>query len=124
MPHIFYAGYNKEFIPLATQIFKDLGKDVGTMVYDHQNPQKLLEAGAKVILARGDTANRIRSKLDIPVVEIPIPFDDMINCLLEASKMGKNIGVVGYNNLLSGLELLNPLLNINIKQVFANNPDA
>lgn len=123
MPHIYYAAYNEDLIPLTIQIFKDLGKDVGAMVYDHQNPQKMLETGAKVLLSRGDTANRIRSKLDIPVVEIPIPFDDMIKCLLEASKMGKNIGVVGYNNLLSGLELLNPLLNINIKQVFANNPE-
>lgn len=123
MPHIYYAAYNEDLIPLTIQIFKDLGKDVGAMVYDHQNPQKLLETGAKVFLSRGDTANRIRSKLDVPVVEIPIPFDDMIKCLLEASKMGKNIGVVGYNNLLSGLELLNPLLNINIKQVFANNPE-
>lgn len=123
MPHIYYAAYNEDLIPLTIQIFKDLGKDVGAMVYDHQNPRKMLETGAKVLLSRGDTANRIRSKLDIPVVEIPIPFDDMIKCLLEASKMGKNIGVVGYNNLLSGLELLNPLLNINIKQVFANNPE-
>ncbi|WP_313164858.1 sigma 54-interacting transcriptional regulator [Sedimentibacter sp.] len=123
MPHIYYAAYSEDLIPLTIQIFKDLGKDVGAMVYDHQNPQKLLETGAKVFLSRGDTANRIRSKLDVPVVEIPIPFDDMIKCLLEASKMGKNIGVVGYNNLLSGLELLNPLLNINIKQVFANNPE-
>ncbi|WP_312813331.1 sigma 54-interacting transcriptional regulator [Sedimentibacter sp.] len=123
MPHIYYAAYNEDLIPLTIQIFKDLGKDVGAMVYDHQNPQKMLETGAKVLLSRGDTANRIRSKLDVPVVEIPIPFDDMIKCLLEASKMGKNIGVVGYNNLLSGLELLNPLLNINIKQVFANNPE-
>lgn len=123
MPHIYYAAYNEDLIPLTFQIFKDLGKDAGAMVYDHENPQKILETGAKVLLARGDTANRIRSKLDIPVVEIPIPFDDMIKCLLEASKMGKNIGVVGYNNLLSGLELLNPLLNINIKQVFATTPE-
>lgn len=123
MPHIYYAAYNEDLIPLTLQIFQDLGKEVGAMVYDQQNPQKLLETGAKVFLARGATAKRVRNNLDIPVVEIPIPFDDMIKCLLEASKMGKNIGVVGYNNLLSGLESLNPLLNINIKQAFANNPE-
>ncbi|WP_326908075.1 sigma 54-interacting transcriptional regulator [Sedimentibacter sp. MB31-C6] len=123
MPHIYYAAYNEDLISLTNEVFKDLGKDVGVLVYDPQNPQSLIETGVKVVLARGGTANRIRNTLDIPVVEIPIPFDDMIKILLEASKMGKNIGVVGYNNLLSGLELLNPLLNINIKQVFANNPE-
>jgi len=123
MQYIYYAAYNEDFIPLTIQIFHELGIDAGTVVYDTQNPQKLIEIGAKVVLARGGTASRIRETLDIHVVDIPIPFEDMIRALTKASKMGKNIGVVGYDNLLSGLELLNPLLNINIKQVFGNNQE-
>ena len=41
--------------------------------------------------------------------------------MIKASKLGKKIGVIGYGNLIRGLDLLNPLLNINIKQVFADN---
>ncbi|MFR3755256.1 MAG: PrpR N-terminal domain-containing protein [Enterocloster sp.] len=33
--------------------------------------------------------------------------------------MCRNIGVIGYNNLLSGLECLNPILNVSIRQIFA-----
>nr|WP_312579778.1 sigma 54-interacting transcriptional regulator [Sedimentibacter sp.] len=123
MPNIYYAAYNEDLIPLTNQIFKELGIDAGTVVYDPQNPQKLIDIGAKVVLARGGTASRIRNALDIHVVDIPIPFEDMIRALIKAGKMGKNIGVVGYDNLLRGLELLNPLLNINIKQVFGDNQE-
>lgn len=121
MKYICYAAYNEDFIPLAEETFKKLGKEVDIQVYDQQNPQRLIERGIKVVLARGGTAMRIRNTLDMPVVEIPIPFEDMIQALLKASKMGKKIGVVGYNNLLKGLDLLNPILNVNIKQEFANN---
>ncbi|MCQ1529441.1 sigma 54-interacting transcriptional regulator [Lutispora saccharofermentans] len=120
MKYICYAAYNEDFIPLAEGIFKKMGKDVDIQIYDPRNPQKLIESGIKVALARGGTAMKIRKALDIPVVEIPIPFEDMIQALLKASKMGKNIGVIGYNNLLKGLDLLNPILNVNIKQEFAN----
>ena len=79
----------------------------------------MLRRGVSVILGRGATALRIRKVVDLPVVEIPIPFEDMADTLIEASRYGKNIGVIGYNNLLSGLERLNPILNINIRQIFA-----
>ncbi|WZL72385.1 sigma 54-interacting transcriptional regulator [Clostridiaceae bacterium 35-E11] len=121
MKYICYAAFSEDFVILAHKIFKKLGKTVEIQVWDPQNPLKLINDGVKVIMARGGTAIRIRNTLDIPVVEIPIPFEDIMQALLKASKIGRNIGVIGYNNLLKGLDLLNPLLNINIKQIFANN---
>ena len=79
----------------------------------------MLRRGVSVILGRGATALRIRKVVDLPVVEIPIPFEDMADTLIEASRYGRNIGVIGYNNLLSGLECLNPILNVSIRQIFA-----
>lgn len=118
MNYICYVAYNKDFFPLVDKIFQKLGVKIGMLVYDPKNPQKLIEAGVKVALARGGTAIRIRETLNIPVVEIPIPFKDMVETLLKASKMGKNVGIIGYDNLLKGIDLLNPLLNINIEQAF------
>jgi transcriptional regulator with PAS, ATPase and Fis domain len=119
MGDICYAAYNEDFIPLAKKIFNEMEKDVQIKIYNRENPEALLENGAKVFLARGGTAKRIRTNLNVPVVEIPIPFEDIIEALSKASIQGKNIGVIGYDNLLQGLELLNPLLNINIRQEFA-----
>lgn len=123
MKNICYAAYNEDLIPLADRIFKKLQKDVAIQIYDPGNPQKLVDSGFKVIMARGRTAMRIRHSTNLPVVEIPIPFEDMIQVLIKASEMGKNIGVVGFSNLLKGLDLLNPLSNINIKQLFASGED-
>lgn len=123
MKNICYAAYNEDLIPLADRIFKKLKKDVAIQIYDPGNPQKLVDSGFKVIMARGRTAMRIRNATNLPVVEIPIPFEDMIQVLIKASEMGKNIGVVGFSNLLKGLDLLNPLSNINIKQLFASGED-
>ncbi|WP_333637994.1 sigma 54-interacting transcriptional regulator [Tissierella praeacuta] len=121
MSYICYAAFNEDLIELADSIFKKMGKDVDIQIYDPQNPQQLVEKGFKVILARGGTAMRIRNSLNIPVVEIPIPIEDMIQALIKASKIGPNIGVIGYDNLWKGLELINPLLNVDIKQIFVKN---
>ena len=118
MSQICYAAYNEDFITLADSIFKKLGKQVDIRIFDPENPQKLTESGFRIILARGGTAMKIRKTLDLPVVEIPIPFEDMIQALIDAGKIGSRIGIVGFTNLLQGLEKLNPLLNINIKHLF------
>ena len=51
---------------------------------------EMLRRGVSVILGRS-TALRIRKVVDLPVVEIPIPFEDMADTLIEASSYGRNI---------------------------------
>ncbi len=123
MKYICYAAYSDDFVDLSRDVFKRLGKDdVDVQLWDQENPQKFIQQGYKVLMARGGTAIRIKNTLDIPVVEIPVPLEDMIQALVEASKLGKNVAVIGYNNLTRGLDLLNPILNINIKQITASDP--
>ena len=55
----------------------------------------MLRRGVSVILGRGATALRIRKVVDLPVVEIPIPFEDMADTLIEASVMEKISGSLG-----------------------------
>lgn len=119
MSAIWYAAFSQDFVEPAKEIFKKLNKDVKVQVWDPEVLKEMLDAGIQVILARGATAIRIRSITSVPVVEIPIPFEDMVASLIEASEYGQNIAVIGYNNLLSGLDLLNPILNVNIRQIFA-----
>ena len=121
MSRICYAAYNEDFIKLAGGIFKKLGKDIDIQIYDPENPQELMKQGLRIIIARGGTAMKIRKAVDLPVVEIPIPFEDLIHALNQASRIGNRIGVVGSGNLLQGLDNLNPLLNVKITQVQARN---
>lgn len=123
MKYICYAAYSNDFVILAKKIFKKLGKnDIDVRLWDQDNPQKFVKLGYKVIMARGGTAVKIKRTLNVPVVEIPIPLEDLIASLVSASKLGKNVAVIGYNNLTQGLDLLNPILNINIKQIIATDP--
>ena len=119
MSQIWYAAFSEDFVGQAQKIFKKLDKDVIVTVWDPELVPEMLRRGVSVILGRGATALRIRKVVDLPVVEIPIPFEDMADTLIEASRYGRNIGVIGYNNLLSGLECLNPILNVSIRQIFA-----
>lgn len=121
MSRICYAAYNEDFIELAKGIFKKLGKEIDIQIYDPENPEKLMEKGLRVLMARGGTAMKIRKAVDLPVVEIPIPFEDMIQALNTASRIGRRIGIVGSGNLLQGLDKLNPLLNVQIQQIQAHN---
>lgn len=123
MSQIWYAAFSGDFVEQARRIFKKLGKDVIVTVWDPELAPEMLRRGVSVVLGRGATAARIRQSMDLPVVEIPIPFEDMADTLIEASRYGRNIGVIGYNNLLSGLERLNPILNVNIRQIFAVDAD-
>lgn len=123
MSYLCYAAYNDEFVSLAGKIFKKLGKDVLTQVWNPDEEDFFDEKKIKVIMARGGTAITIRKMVSIPVVEIPIPFDELIKALLKASAMSKSICMVGYNNLLYGLELLDSLLNVNLKQVLVHDEE-
>ena len=123
MSQIWYAAFSEDFVEQAQKIFKKLDKDVIVTVWDPELVPEMLRRGVSVILGRGATALRIRKVVDLPVVEIPIPFEDMADTLIEASSYGRNIGVIGYNNLLSGLERLNPILNVSIRQIFAVDED-
>lgn len=109
MSQIWYAAFSEDFVGQAQKIFKKLDRDVIVTVWDPELVPEMLRRGVSVILGRGATALRIRKVVDLPVVEIPIPFEDMADTLIEASRYGRNIGVIGYNNLLSGLECLNPI---------------
>jgi len=120
MSQIWYAAFSEDFVEQAQKIFKKLDKDVIVTVWDPELVPEMLRRGVSVILGRGATALRV---VDLPVVEIPIPFEDMADTLIEASSYGRNIGVIGYNNLLSGLERLNPILNVSIRQIFAVDED-
>lgn len=119
MSQIWYAAFSEDFVEKAQRIFKQLGKDIIVTVWDPELVPEMIRRGVVVILGRGATARRIRQAVDLPVVDIPIPFEDMADTLIQARRYGRNIGVIGYNNLLSGLERLNPILNASIRQIFA-----
>ncbi len=112
-------SYDETFIPIATKIFKEIDENIDIRVWNPNNIEDIKKSKIKVVIARGGTAKNIRESLDIPVVEIDIPFKDIADALIKAKSLGESIGVVGYDNIISGLSILDPLITLRVQQVYA-----
>lgn len=124
MNAVCYVAYKEYFQYRAEDIFSDNGvTDADILVYSPEAIAQLPGCGYLALLARGGTAEELRQQLDIPVVEIPVSFQDITAALLEASRYGRKIGVVGYRNVLGHLDQLNPILNVEITQVIATSAE-
>lgn len=72
--------------------------------------------GVEIIISRGGTANIIKKTVSsVPVVEIPVSPYDLLNAVNSAKKYGNNIIVIGFQNVIEGVELLGPILDLNMK---------
>ena len=122
MSEIGFIAPKKCVAELAQSVFNEIGEDiiveVGYAAKAIEKAEVLVDRGVQVIVARGDS-QFIRRRVNIPVVEVQVTAADIAEAILKASKMGNKIAIVGYNNLLHGLEAFNPLLKkINLLQVF------
>ncbi|MPM17363.1 Anaerobic nitric oxide reductase transcription regulator NorR [bioreactor metagenome] len=69
----------------------------------------------EVIISRGGTANLIKRTVpSIPVIEIKVSPYDLFNAINIAKKYGKNIYIIGFKNVIDHVQLLGPILDINI----------
>lgn len=69
----------------------------------------------EVIISRGGTANLIKKTVpSIPVIEIKVSPYDLLNAINIAKKYGKNIYIIGFKNVIDHVQLLGPILDINI----------
>lgn len=117
MPDICYGAYNHAFIPEVEAYAKTRDIKLHTVVYDPKRPESLIEGGAKVVIARGLTARKIRHQTSLAVAEIPIFFDDIAQAIIQASKISNRIAIVSYSNFITKLDELNPLLQVEIIQM-------
>lgn len=69
----------------------------------------------EVIISRGGTANLIKKTVpSIPVIEIKVSPYDLFNAINIAKKYGKNIYIIGFKTVIDHVQLLGPILDINI----------
>ncbi len=72
--------------------------------------------GVEIIISRGGTASIIKKTVSsVLVVEIPVSPYDLLNAVNSAKKYGNNIIVIGFQNVIEGVELLGPILDLNMK---------
>lgn len=127
MIRVGYIAPNMKMATRAKKIFSEYGVDVaieiGNLEEGADKAEILFKKGVKAFIGRGGTVLSIRKRLNVPVVEIPITTEDIAKALLEASKFDNKIGIIGFYNLLKGLESFNPLLTVDLKQVYVKNEE-
>jgi len=78
--------------------------------------------GAEIIISRGGTYRRLKnSDICVPTVEIKISSYDILIALHKAKEKGKNICVIGFENIISGVQNLGPILDMNLKSYLITN---
>lgn len=127
MTQIGYIMPDKRLAAYTKKIFEEYNMDVeigiGAFEEGVKEARKLIQNGAKIIISRGGTSIDIKQSLNVPVIDIKITVYDIVKAIKEASKLGNKIAVVGFYNLLEGLEALNPLLSFDLKQIYIESED-
>ena len=71
--------------------------------------------GVEAIISRGGTAKIIRKSLgSLPVIEIQVSPYDLLHAIYVARKHGRNICIIGFRNIIEGVQLLHSILDVNI----------
>jgi propionate catabolism regulator PrpR len=76
--------------------------------------REMEQAGADVIISRGGTALAVERELDVPVVPIEVSPIDVMKALAEARGYGSPIGVVGFKNVVYGIDDMADILGITL----------
>lgn len=79
--------------------------------------------GAKVLIAFGMFAKIVRQSVDIPVIMVDLQPRDVMDGLLEASKMGKRIAIFGFSKILRDIFYIRDLLSIELISLPTVPPD-
>lgn len=76
--------------------------------------QANFHADYDIILSRGGTAQLLKDKVDLPIIEIPISFFDILKAVQLSANSGTKRAVVGFPNITENVRMLNDLLNLDL----------
>jgi PAS domain S-box-containing protein len=83
------------------------------------------EKGVEVIISRGGTYQSIKNVVNIPVIEIQVSAFDILRALKELLDYRGPIGIVGYENVVFGIDTLIDVLGLDlIRVIFKNEEEA
>lgn len=116
-PILFLAPY-PEMVRLAKEVlshYDDVEVRLGLLEEAARIALEAEKKGVEAFVSRGGTAMVIQhAGLATPVVEIPVSPYDMLNAIHKAKQYGRNIAVMGFNNIIGGVEDLGPMLDVNL----------
>lgn len=77
--------------------------------------RKFEENGGQIIITRGGSAERLKRKVHIPIVEIKVTSEDILKVFEKFKYKNEVIGVVGYKSVISKCQWIADCMGIDIK---------
>jgi PAS domain S-box-containing protein len=98
----------------AKKVIYELGEQIevyqGSLDEGLRIAKQTVNNGANIVISRGGTGNLIKRNLQIPVVNLETSGFDIINTINNAVTYSNNIGIVGFQNLISAYERVNKIM--------------
>lgn len=111
----------RDITRIAKKVVQDNNFNVDVIMGDLSEgvkaAKKYEELGCKVFISRGGTYNMIKSAVKSPVVEIKINAYDILRAFRNLISYKGKIGIVGYENIISGCEIIGELLHLDIEKI-------
>lgn len=91
---------------------------VGNEAAGQRLAQKSYNRSFDCVISRGNTAELIRQAVSIPVIEVKVTLQDVLDTLSAVPTLPPVIAAVGYRSVVSGMDYMNRFLPFNL-EVFA-----
>lgn len=80
--------------------------------------------GVEAIISRGGTARIIEKAVpSVPVIEIQVSTYELLQAVHTAKIYGNNIFIIGFKNIIDGVDLLGSILETNIQTYYMENEE-
>lgn len=121
----FIAPY-KEVFEIGKRVMAEFGLlektdfHIGWMKQGVEIARKAEAEGTDLIISRGGTAELIaQSDVQVPIVEIPITFEDLAEALLKARELANKdtpqIAVLAFSNMIKNIEVFARVMDLDLK---------
>ncbi|HDX7187756.1 TPA: sigma 54-interacting transcriptional regulator [Clostridioides difficile] len=79
--------------------------------------EKSINHGTRIIISRGGTYNMLKATYNIPIVEIKVDAYDIIKSYKEVKNSNEPFGIIGFNNVIYGFDIIEEILNKKITMI-------
>lgn len=108
--------YEKSLKIIKDRGYRNIEVVPGSMWEGVKIAKEAVKRGVRIIVARGGTYKLIKENVDIPLVEIKVTASDLIESLEKVKDIEGTVGVVGYNNVVDGFDILSKVIKANIEK--------
>lgn len=108
---------------IEVECYDNISVEYGTLKDSLPIAEEGIKEGAIVIVSRGGTYNMLNSLYKVPVVEIKVDAYDIIESYKEVKNCDEPLGIIGFNNVIYGFDILEEILSNNITTITLEKED-